>query len=227
MMSEYILNIDTAVEGAAVSISSGAQVIVQKNHDQKLDHASFLQPAIAQLLAEVKINFHQLSAVAVSNGPGSYTGLRIGMATAKGICYGLNLPLICVPTLEIMAAAAITATKNNVNLKDAIICPMIDARRMEVFTATYNQQLQLLSTPEALVLNESSFNTTTSPIIFTGNGVAKWQSICANQQSHWITEVDLIAAMARLSHQQFKLQTFAVIAYAEPFYLKPFYSSKN
>ncbi|MFM2360731.1 MAG: tRNA ((37)-N6)-threonylcarbamoyltransferase complex dimerization subunit type 1 TsaB, partial [Bacteroidota bacterium] len=100
------------------------------------------------------------------------------------------------------------------------------ARRMEVFTATYNRQLQPITAPEALILHEESFAQIKQPIIFTGNGALKWQSICKNPHANWILAVDNLPAMAELSHQQFKLQTFAVTAYAEPFYLKAFYSSK-
>src|SRR5574343_439289 len=119
-----ILNIDCAQETAAVGIARDGECLAMRSNAQQTDHASWIHLAIKELFAETGISLTQTNAVAVTSGPGSYTGLRVGMATAKGFCYALQKPLICVPTLEMMAYAARHTTAT-------LICPMIDARRME------------------------------------------------------------------------------------------------
>ena len=146
----FILNIDTALQTGSVCISRDAQPLAYLQNTEPSSQASWIHEAIRQLMQECHLQLHELNAVAVSNGPGSYTGLRIGLATAKGICYTLNIPLICINTLFIMASSVSPEA-------DDLICPMIDARRMEVFTALYDKQLNTIEEQAALVVTEKSF----------------------------------------------------------------------
>ena len=147
----YILNIDTAVTTASACLAKDDQpVILQINPSQK-DSASWLHTAIKELVEKAGISLHQLDAVAISAGPGSYTGLRVGMSAAKGLCFALQKPLITINTLQMMAAAAQDGDA-------ALLCPMIDARRMEVFTAIYDQKLEEVLSPANIILTEESFS---------------------------------------------------------------------
>lgn len=217
----YIINIDTATETAFVHLAKdGVLLHVLENASQK-DHGAFVQTAIAQLLQTAGISFADISAVAVTAGPGSYTGLRVGMASAKGLSYALNKPLITISTLELWAAAAI---KQSNPADNKLFCPMIDARRMEVFTAVYNKQLNPVMAPAALVLNNLSYQELLDqqPVVFTGNGAAKWQKICSHPNAAFVTATEIPAAMAVLSGQALTNKQFADLAYTEPFYLKEF-----
>jgi tRNA threonylcarbamoyladenosine biosynthesis protein TsaB len=215
----YILNIDTAVQTASISLAKdGASLIAKVNQSQK-DHAAWLQPAIEDLVNEFGISLKDLDAVAVSAGPGSYTGLRVGMATAKGICYALQKPLLLVNTLKMMAAGMISG-------KDELICPLIDARRMEVFTAVYDQDLTEIISPQNHILTEESFKSLLDqkPILFFGNGSEKLRSTLRHTNAIF-KQVDITAEqMSVLSYQQFLNKEHADLAYSEPVYGKEFYS---
>src|ERR1700761_8249865 len=138
-----ILNIDTATETAHLSIAKNGTVLQQLFNEDQKGHAAFLQPAIKKILAEQSLLINEIDAIAVTEGPGSYTGLRIGMASAKGLSYALRKPLITVNTLEAMARSAVDVlARNPIDSKEILLCPMIDARRMEVFTAIYNMELK-------------------------------------------------------------------------------------
>src|SRR5260221_5477417 len=152
-----LLNIDTATEIAHVSISKDSLILKDLfNTDQK-NHAGFLQPAVKQLLNETAISLTDIDAIAVTKGPGSYTGLRIGMASAKGLAYALNKPLITINTLELIAKSAIIQLNNELQNSSILLCPMIDARRLEVFTALYDIILKNILSPNAMILEENSF----------------------------------------------------------------------
>ena len=164
-----ILNIDTAVDVASICLAKDGKVLsIVKNESQK-DHASWLHIAIKEIFEKNNLDLSSIDAVAVTGGPGSYTGLRIGMATAKLICFALNKPLISLNTLLVMANAA---KQENADL----LCPMIDARRMEVFTAIYTKELQTVKDPVAITLNENSFAEylSNNSICFFGNGSNKF-----------------------------------------------------
>lgn len=216
-----ILHIDTAGNTATVMLAASG--IAQPMLENKLqnEHAAFLHPAIETVLQKAGIAMNEIDAVAVANGPGSYTGLRVGLAAAKGICYALNKPLICINNLEILAAAT------RLHTADASIghAPMIDARRMEVFTALYNSKGELLISPHAEVLNANSFSTAldSGKLIFSGSGADKWQQICRHPNALFSTEYDVATAFASLAHDAFMTKKFADLAYVEPFYLKEFY----
>src|SRR5262249_34686360 len=146
------------------------------------DHAAFLQPAIQTIIQNSEFRIQNLDAISVVAGPGSYTGLRVGLASAKGLCYALNIPLITLNTLEVMAQAAINQSTDQLINQSNLFCPMIDARRNEVFTAIYNEKLQTLIQPAALTLAENSFETflQKQKVVFFGSGSIKWKEICKN-----------------------------------------------
>lgn len=227
-----ILNIDTATEQAGICLAAdGVAVASMVNRDQK-DHASWIQPAIAQLMREAGYTMQALQAVAVTAGPGSYTGLRVGMATAKGLCYALNIPLITESTLKVIAYATrrameLSSTQSTESLP-IFLCPLIDARRMEVFTGVYSVDLEVVVPDGACVLDESSFNKEleNNRLIFCGNGVAKWKHLCRHSHAMFYEGPPHTAAdLAGLSEQGFQLKQWADLAYTEPAYLKEFYSN--
>lgn len=220
-----ILNIDTSAQQAAVSIAEDGNLLqVLQNPDQK-EHASFLQPAIQKMLQEEGITIHDLDAIAVVNGPGSYTGLRVALASAKGLCYVAKKPMITIGTLPLMAKAALDNAQNY-PAGVTRLCPMIDARRMEVFTAMYNLSLEETMPARAMVLSDESFVDILlqETVLFFGNGAGKWQSLQANANALFAGSFDNIPAMAALSFQHFNQQLFTDLAYSEPLYLKEFYS---
>ncbi|WP_276480659.1 tRNA (adenosine(37)-N6)-threonylcarbamoyltransferase complex dimerization subunit type 1 TsaB [Paraflavitalea pollutisoli] len=226
-----IINIDTATENASVCLAKDGKLVANKvNRDQR-DHASWIQPAIAQLMEETGYAMNQLEAVAVTAGPGSYTGLRVGLATAKGLCYALNIPLITESTLKVIAYATRTAmqlsTAQPTDELPIFLCPMIDARRMEVFTGVYSQDLEEVVPGGAVILEESSFNKEleNNHLIFCGNAVAKWKPLCKHSHAMFYEgDAHTAADLATLSAQAFHQRRWADLAYAEPAYLKEFHT---
>jgi tRNA threonylcarbamoyladenosine biosynthesis protein TsaB len=215
-----ILNIDTAVQSASVCLAENEQLRSIKVNPSQKDHAAWLHVAIKDLLIERDRKLQQLDAIAISAGPGSYTGLRVGMATAKGLCYALNIPLIMINTLQMMAAAAREQPCE-------LLCPMIDARRMEVFTAIFNHELKEILPTANLVLDGHSFKDLADKhsICFFGNGSTKFQSIIKSPQAVFSDVHATAADMVVLSYQKFKNIAFADLANAEPHYGKDFHSN--
>jgi len=214
-----ILNIDTAVEAASVCLAKDGGVLSVLKNDKQKDHASWLHVAIKEIFEKNNLDVGSTDAVSVTEGPGSYTGLRIGMATAKGICYALNKPLITLNTLLVMASAAKDSETD-------LLCPMIDARRMEVFAAVYTKQLSIVKEPAAITLNENSFDEELKEqsICFFGNGSLKFKNI-KDHRNAFFGDISFDAAiMASLSEKKFDKNEFADLAYAEPLYLKEFYT---
>ena len=220
MSEPILLCIDSSVSSASVALAKGNILLGKKVCVEQKQHASFLQPAIKELLNEFIISINDLSAIAVVNGPGSYTGLRVSMATAKGLCYALNIPLITVGTLDVMAVAA----KEQLQSTD-YLCPLIDARRMEVFTALYNRELKTLLSPQAMILTEHSFAEILleNKITFFGNGAAKWQQLCTNENAVFETVDWDAASMISPVLNAFAKKEFSSLAYSTPFYLKEFH----
>ena len=215
-----ILNIDTAQETAFVCISeNGKPLHFLKNQNQKY-HAAFIHMAINELLINTGMKMQSLDAVAVTKGPGSYTGLRVGMAAAKGICYALQKPLIAINTLELMAFQMIETASNT----ECLYCPMIDARRMEVFTAVYDAGLQEIIQPSAMILDSQSFETMliNNQVIFSGSGAAKFESVIESKNAVFNSIKDLHQAMSELSHNKFNSGLFDDLLMTEPFYLKEY-----
>ncbi|XVJ67636.1 MAG: tRNA (adenosine(37)-N6)-threonylcarbamoyltransferase complex dimerization subunit type 1 TsaB [Lacibacter sp.] len=226
MSSNYLLCIDTSVQGASVALTASSRVLGIKSSDQPRDHAAFLQPAIEQLLHETNIKASQLSAVAVTSGPGSYTGLRVGMASAKGLCFGLNIPLITLPTTEVMCMSALQQLSADDSF---LLVPMIDARRMEVFTALYTQSIQTVKEPHAYILQTDSFNELLQEQIlyFFGNGADKWKKLCSHRNAKFLTVNWSAADMAVSAFTKFQQKDFASLAYTAPFYGKDFHSTSG
>jgi tRNA threonylcarbamoyladenosine biosynthesis protein TsaB len=216
----YILNIDTAVVSASLCLAKDDQVLKLKVNPSQKDHASWLHVAIKDMMEEAGLSLKELDAIAVSSGPGSYTGLRVSMATAKGLCYALQKPLITVSTLKMMAVAAIDASTD-------LLCPMIDARRMEVFTAVYDHSLVEILSPVNIILEKESFKEQlhSSSILFFGNGSEKFKSLVTDSNARFQNLEANAEHMTGLSFSQFEKKEFADLAYAEPYYGKAFYTT--
>lgn len=215
-----ILNIDTAAKEAGVSLASEGKVLQARTNGQSLDHAGWIHTAIRELM-QAGITLSDIQAVAVVAGPGSYTGLRVGMATAKGLCYALNIPLISLNTLTIMAHATVD------DISPAqLLCPMVDARRLEVFTALYDASLHTLLPPCALILDENSFSAWLKEheIIFFGNGSSKWKQMVQHENAIFRNISYTPGDTAAVSYDAFERHAFSELAYTEPIYLKDFYS---
>ena len=214
-----ILNIDTALEGAAVSLARNGHVLQLESSQEQKDHAAWLHPAIAKLIKQEGCTLHDLQAVAVSIGPGSYTGLRVGLSAAKGFCYALDIPLITVGTLEMLAASVQHAAAD-------LICPLIDARRMEVYAALYAKDLTEKLPPHSQVLDNNSFLELLSahPVLFCGNGSKKLQDLISHPNAVFSTSPPDPQAFAHLSFSYFSRKKFAELAYSEPLYIKEFYT---
>jgi len=216
----FILNIDTAVQSASVCLAENEKVIALAVNPSQKDQAAWLHIAVRNILAKQNFTVHQLSAIAISAGPGSYTGLRVGMATAKGLCYALNIPLITINTLQMMAMAAM-------NCEAHLLCPMIDARRMEVFTAVFDQDGKEIMPPRNMILDEDSFKDLTDKhkLCFFGNGSVKFQTITRSANAIFANVEANASHMTTLSFQKFDAGFFADIAYVVPNYGKDFHSA--
>jgi tRNA threonylcarbamoyladenosine biosynthesis protein TsaB len=212
----FILNIDTAVDIASVCLAEDGEALQLVTNENQKDHAAWLHSAIEKILDGLKMK--DIRAVAVSIGPGSYTGLRVGLSTAKGLCYALNIPLITVGTLEMIAYAVKNEAVD-------LISPLIDARRMEVFAAVYNKVLQPLTAPQIMTINENSFTELLAEhkILFLGNGSKKLQIIISNNNALFTNTSGNASHLAALSYKLFCKKEFADLAYTEPLYLKEFY----
>jgi tRNA threonylcarbamoyladenosine biosynthesis protein TsaB len=214
-----ILNIDTATETASIALAREANVLLLRENPEQKDHAGWIHQAIRELLAASGHGLKDLQAVAVTSGPGSYTGLRVGMATAKGLCYALGIPLLTESTLKVMASAAS-------GLGDALLCPMIDARRMEVFTGVYDRYLSEIVAPGPMVLDASSFIGLLSerPVAFFGSGSSKFRQLISHENAQFPDVHHQAGHLAALSHIKFRAGAFTDPAYAEPVYLKEFHT---
>ena len=216
-----ILLINTALEEASVGIAVDGKLIDQLLNPIQKEHASFLHPAIQTICKNNSITLKEIKAISVINGPGSYTGLRVGLSAAKGICYANKVPLICINTLEWIAYG-------NKEQSTDLIIPMIDARRMEVFTAVYNKSMEPLLPPTNLILDETSFSDLlqTNTISFVGDGSAKWQIICQNANASFNPPMHNIQHQASLSFEFYLKNNFSELFSSIPFYTKEFYNTQ-
>ncbi len=217
-----ILNIDTALDTASVCLAKNNELLHMAVNENQKDHAMWLHTAVAGVLQKTGHTINELKAVAVSIGPGSYTGLRVGLASAKGLCYALNIPLIAVSTLKMIAFA----TKNDGVTHENMICPMIDARRMEVFTAIYDINLVEIRAEQAMIIDENSFSAMleSNRILFCGNGSKKLQRLITSSNALFNDTAVNASHLAQLSYYYFRNKEFANLAYTEPSYIKEFYS---
>ena len=217
-----ILQINTALQEASVGLGIGGELTAIRSNPQQSDHAAFLHPAIEELCRESGISLREINAVAVVNGPGSYTGLRVGLSAAKGICFALNIPLICINTLDWIAFG-------NQDLQTDMICPMIDARRMEVFTALYDQSLNCIIPPSPMLLDENSFKSqlNNGRIAFVGDGAKKWSEICNHPHANFSSGNQRAEHFNALAFKAYNAAGFTELSIAEPFYLKGFHSTQK
>jgi tRNA threonylcarbamoyladenosine biosynthesis protein TsaB len=225
-----ILSIDTALEEASVCISNNGLVLAVKSNSRQQDHAAWVHSAINEMMREVEHGEEGLSAVAVVAGPGSYTGLRVGMATAKGLCYALNIPLITESTLLLTAQRVKKEMAlNSVYAYPVLICPMIDARRMEVFTAVYDLDLNEKLSPTAVILEHHSFEKELerNVILFCGNGIKKWQNLCMHSNAVFADVTQKVTDLAETAAKKYRKGEFSDLAYSEPAYIKSFYTGKQ
>ncbi len=220
-----ILNIDTATENASICVMKDGEMAAYAHHQQQKEHASFVHKSIIDILHTSGISLTDIDAFAVTSGPGSYTGLRVGVSTAKGFCYALSKPLIFINTLEVMAAAAIE--KMEPEKSELLFCPMIDARRMEVFSAIYDYELNEVLSPKALLLDENSFsafNNYNKEIIFFGSGSSKYKTLKKNDTVR-LEQINYSAInVGKLAEIAFKKNNFVDLGYSEPEYFKEFYT---
>ncbi len=210
-----ILNIDTSTENGSICLADGAHCLFLSSNDVQKEHAGWLHPAIRESLEKSGKKVTDLMGIGITAGPGSYTGLRVAMATAKGLCYALNIPLIAVNTLEAMASMAVEEETD-------YICPMIDARRMEVFTALYDKNLLSIIPPCAIILNENSFSTLLQDkkILFFGNGNNKFEKIIVEKNAVFKNLTFNASHLSQFSNRKFVKSEFSMLSNAEPFYLK-------
>jgi tRNA threonylcarbamoyladenosine biosynthesis protein TsaB len=222
-----ILSIETGTATCSVALSVNHELVALKElHEQESNHARNLSVFVQEVLLEGKIKATDLSAVAIGKGPGSYTGLRIGVSTAKGICYAAGIPLIAINSLKAMAQGAIESIDFP---EKALICSTIDARRMEVYAAVYTKQLDEVMVTQAMVLNSGSFDNLLSSnnIFFIGNGTQKVKALITSPNAHYLENIKPSARfMIPLAYEMFNQKQFENVAYFEPFYLKDFVAIK-
>ena len=217
-----ILHIETSTDVCSVALSNQEKILFKKVDYQGMNHAALLNGFIQEALEATQSDKKALKAVSVSSGPGSYTGLRIGVSTAKGLCYGLDIPLIAVSTLEILAMPVIKQVGNE---RQTLFCPMIDARRMEVYDAFYQADGSMYRPVSADIITVESYKDILAghSVYFFGNGAEKCKTELTSPHAHFIDGiVPLAENMAELAWKKYRNNDFEDVAYFEPFYLKEF-----
>ncbi len=215
-----ILSIETATPVCSASLSIDGKVIVNEESHQGQSHASLLGVFVSDIMDYVRQNSLTIDAIAVSSGPGSYTGLRIGVSEAKGLSYGLGIPMIAIPTAQIMASMMIGKINN-----DYWLCPMIDARRMEVYSTIFDQSLNQIRKTSADIIDDNSYKEllNKNKIAFFGSGAEKCKNVLTHSNALFIENIDPLASgMVLLAEKAFENKEFVDSAYFEPFYLKEF-----
>lgn len=223
-----ILNIETSTEACSVALTGDMQVLANFEQRSGRKHAELISDFIRQALEAARQQQRKLDAIAVSIGPGSYTGLRIGLSEAKGLAYAMNLPLIGVPTLQIMATS-VMFNHHDIDLSSRF-APMIDARRMEVYTCVLDMWLKELMPSQPLILDENSYGELLDqgPLLFMGNAVDKARTVIHHPNARWVENVQPLAAdMLALSEKAFRADNFIDTAYSTPLYLKDFQATKS
>ncbi|MFC6262700.1 tRNA (adenosine(37)-N6)-threonylcarbamoyltransferase complex dimerization subunit type 1 TsaB [Flavobacterium panici] len=213
----FILNIETATKNCSVSIAKNGETILCKEiAEEGYSHAEKLHVFIEEVIAESGISVQDLKAIAVSQGPGSYTGLRIGVSAAKGLCFALNIPLIAVDTLQTLASKA--------NVSDGKIIPMLDARRMEVYSEIFTADLEVERGIQAEIITEESFAAYTEKLYFVGDCAEKCKSVLNKENFVFLEEIKYPSAreMSKISFDKYQKSDTVDVAYFEPYYLKDF-----
>ncbi len=216
-----ILCIETSTTSCSIALAKNGQIIALKENNEGLNHSVLAAPYVEEILKEYNIEVENLDAVAVSMGPGSYTGLRIGVSLAKGLCYGANIPLISIPTLQALTINA--AAK--VNDPEALYIPMIDARRMEVYSAVCKANGEQITDTEAIIVEPNFYeeHIKKGEVYLFGNGSEKTKEILTSPNIVFIDKIETSAiGCAPIAERKFKAGEFEDVAYFEPFYLKDF-----
>lgn len=214
----HLLCLETSGVSCSVCLTADDRILEQRTlNTGSFTHAEKLHIFIEEILKQTKLKGSDIDAVAVSEGPGSYTGLRIGVSSAKGLCFAWNVPLIAVPTLQILA--------KNINIPQGYIIPMLDARRMEVYTAVFDENHTQVEATQPLILDENSFQNwlEKSKVSFLGDGSDKFAEICKHPNAFFVkNQFPTAEKMASLAFERFTQKQFEDVAYFEPFYLKNF-----
>ncbi len=213
----YILNIETATKNCSVALAKdGKTVLCKEIAEEGYSHAERLHVFIEEIIKEAQITFKDLSAIAVSQGPGSYTGLRIGVSAAKGLCFALDIPLIAVDTLQVLAS--------QVKLSTGLIIPMLDARRMEVYSAIFTPNYENKRAVQAEIITDNSFEDLQETLYFVGDCAEKCKSVLTKDNFVFLGDIKYPSAeeMSFLSFEKYKNNDFVDVAYFEPYYLKDF-----
>jgi tRNA threonylcarbamoyladenosine biosynthesis protein TsaB len=213
----YILNIETATKNCSVALAKeGKTILCKEIAEEGYSHAERLHVFIEEIVKEAGITFSDLAAIAVSQGPGSYTGLRIGVSAAKGLCYALRIPLIAIDTLQTLAS--------QITVSDGLIIPMIDARRMEVYSAVFDVNHQNKRETQAEVIDDNSFQGYDETLYFIGDCAEKCKSVLTKHNFVFLENIKYPSAkeMSRLSYEKYKISDTVDVAYFEPYYLKDF-----
>lgn len=213
----YILNIETATKNCSVALAKeGKTIFCKEIAEEGYSHAERLHVFIEEIIKQAGITLKDLSAIAVSQGPGSYTGLRIGVSAAKGLCFALDIPLIAVDTLQVLAS--------KVSISSGLIIPMIDAKRMEVYSAVHTSDFQRTREVLAEIITENSFEDLQGTLYFVGDCAEKCKSVLTAKNHIFLENVKYPSAqeMSALSYEKYKRNEAVDVAYFEPFYLKDF-----
>ena len=213
----YILNIETATKNCSVALAKeGKTILCKEIAEEGYSHAERLHVFIEEIIKEVGITFQDLIAIAVSQGPGSYTGLRIGVSAAKGLCYALDIPLIAVDTLQVLASQA--------TVSSGLIIPMLDARRMEVYSAIFTPNYEKQRAVQAEIITENSFEELQETLYFVGDCAEKCKTVLTKENYIFLDEIKYPSAkeMSGLSFEKYKIVDTVDVAYFEPYYLKDF-----
>ncbi|MEN0049383.1 MAG: tRNA (adenosine(37)-N6)-threonylcarbamoyltransferase complex dimerization subunit type 1 TsaB [Bacteroidota bacterium] len=215
----YIVLLETATEICSVGVSKNGEIIASLNAEKTYQHSERLTILIEKVVKEANITLQDLNAVAISKGPGSYTALRIGTSTAKGICYALDLPLIAIDTLTTLAFAA----RQDRKYENALYCPMIDARRMEVYASLFDAELNNIQPTQSMIIDEHSFEEYFSKgqeIVFVGNGASKCKKVLTHPLARFKEIVCDAQHLTALAQEKFKQKAFEDVAYFVPAYGK-------
>lgn len=223
-----ILQIETATASCSIALANNREVLAFKEINARNVHAEVITVYIEEVMERNGLTYADLDAVAVSCGPGSYTGLRIGISTAKGLCFALDKPLIAVETLAAMAKGAIS---NNIIDENMLLCPMIDARRMEVYTAVFNKTGAVITPTAAEIIDASSFSDllATNRMLFFGDGAEKCrEALSKKPNAHFLPDfINSAKYLTEIAADKFDKADFVDVAYFEPYYLKDFIAGKK
>ena len=223
-----ILNIETSTEVCSVALTSEGQVLDHRENYEGQTHATLLSQYVKEMLEYARTREMKIDAIAVSIGPGSYTGLRIGLSEAKGLAFGLQVPLIGVNTLQLMTVG--TMFNHFIEEDNVLYVPMIDARRMEVYTAVYNAALEPVLDPQAMILDENSFSNLLEQgytLVVMGNGSDKARQVLTHDRVRFIGGIKPVAVeMLALAEKAWREQQFLDVAYSTPLYLKEFQATR-